>query len=171
MLRAMGDLKMFLDLRGIIDIPGGKINFEYEPEMTNVPFSSTVRIIKSPSVIGDITNRAGVLTLNAKLDAVCECVCARCLKEFQLQKNMPITAYLSEGNEDEHDTENYYIIAEKFNLDDVIITELLLDLEEVMLCSDDCAGLCQKCGKNLNIDFCDCKEDIDPRLAKLAQLL
>lgn len=39
------------------------------------------------------------------------------------------------------------------------------------LCNQDCAGLCQTCGKNLNEGSCDCAApDIDPRWAKLTKL-
>ena len=33
------------------------------------------------------------------------------------------------------------------------------------------AGLCDKCGKNLNDGPCDCRDEGDPRLAVLRQLL
>ena len=38
---------------------------------------------------------------------------------------------------------------------------------------EECAGLCPKCGKNLNFGPCDCpkKKEIDPRLAILQKLL
>jgi uncharacterized protein len=40
------------------------------------------------------------------------------------------------------------------------------------LCSDDCKGLCQRCGKNLNEGACNCgKDEIDPRLAPLKKIL
>jgi uncharacterized protein len=39
------------------------------------------------------------------------------------------------------------------------------------LCNKDCAGLCQKCGQNLNQGKCNCPaEEIDPRWSKLAGL-
>lgn len=40
------------------------------------------------------------------------------------------------------------------------------------LCKPDCAGLCQECGQNLNEADCGCEtDDIDPRFAKLKELL
>ena len=40
------------------------------------------------------------------------------------------------------------------------------------LCKSDCAGLCQECGQNLNEADCGCEtDDIDPRFAKLRELL
>ena len=40
------------------------------------------------------------------------------------------------------------------------------------LCHQDCAGLCQACGKNLNQGRCDCPEpDMDPRWSELKKML
>jgi uncharacterized protein len=40
------------------------------------------------------------------------------------------------------------------------------------LCRPDCQGLCMECGQNLNEADCGCEvDDIDPRLAKLSELL
>jgi uncharacterized protein len=48
----------------------------------------------------------------------------------------------------------------------------LLAMPMKALCDEDCAGLCQKCGQNLNQGKCDCPaEDIDPRWSELTKLL
>src|SRR5699024_11691418 len=58
------------------------------------------------------------------------------------------------------------------NLERAVINEVILALPMKSLCSSDCKGICQKCGKNLNEGKCDCEiDDIDPRLAKLKELL
>ena len=39
------------------------------------------------------------------------------------------------------------------------------------LCKEDCKGLCQKCGTDLNKEKCSCKaEEIDPRWKPLVNL-
>jgi len=39
------------------------------------------------------------------------------------------------------------------------------------LCREDCAGICPKCGKDLNQGECGCPtEEVDPRWAKLLKL-
>jgi len=161
-----------LDLREIIGVPGGVVSFDYEPDMEDVPFGSIVRIEKPSRAAGNVTNRAGVLTLTANVDAICDCVCARCLKEFQLPMHKQILAYLTERKDtEEAETDSYFLQGDKVDLDEILNTEFLLDVDERILCSDDCAGLCQKCGADLNSGSCGCKKDIDPRLAKLAELL
>lgn len=47
---------------------------------------------------------------------------------------------------------------------------LILDAHGV-LCRPDCKGLCSTCGANLNDGPCDCEAEIDPRFAKLKELL
>ena len=163
---------MLLDLRTIIDVPGGEKSFDYEPDMTDVPFGSIENFEAPPGAVGKVVNRAGVLTLTAEVDAMCLCVCARCLKEFTLPLNVPITAYLVEkSDDDEQETDNYIITNERIDLDEVLVSEFTLAVEERILCSDECKGLCQKCGFDLNAGLCDCEKDIDPRLQKLAELL
>jgi uncharacterized metal-binding protein YceD (DUF177 family) len=65
-------------------------------------------------------------------------------------------------------------IPDDLNLDlaPVIRDDLLLSLPIQALCRPDCKGLCPTCGINLNRERCDCAtDDIDPRLAKLRDLL
>jgi uncharacterized protein len=58
------------------------------------------------------------------------------------------------------------------SLDDSFRQYVLLDLPIQPLCRPDCAGLCPKCGKNLNEGPCDCViEPPDEPEAPLAKLL
>jgi uncharacterized protein len=54
-----------------------------------------------------------------------------------------------------------------------LVRELsLLAVPIKVLCREDCQGLCQECGANLNLGDCGCAEsEIDPRLAVLESLL
>ena len=162
---------MLLCLREIIDVPGNKISFDYEPDLATVPSGSIIRINELPKARGNVSNSAGVLKLTANVDAVCLCACARCLKEFQMPLNLDISVFLTENIEDEEASDYYIIKNEQIDLDKIITSEILLNLDERLLCRDDCRGLCHKCGIDLNESSCSCKKEVDPRLAKLAQLL
>jgi uncharacterized protein len=57
------------------------------------------------------------------------------------------------------------------DLREAIRQNALLAIPMKPLCREDCAGLCQKCGQDLNEGQCDCtKPEIDPRWSKLADL-
>ena len=47
----------------------------------------------------------------------------------------------------------------------------ILGMDTKTLCSEDCKGLCPRCGADLNVGPCSCKKEVDPRLAVLAKLL
>ena len=57
------------------------------------------------------------------------------------------------------------------DLDEIVRTVFVLNLDSKLLCKPDCKGLCSRCGKNLNDGPCGCQKEIDPRLAALKQLL
>lgn len=72
----------------------------------------------------------------------------------------------------ESDLEVDFFNGEEIDLDEIAQEQLVLALPPYPLCKEDCLGLCPSCGKNLNEGRCACKpvENIDPRLAKLAQI-
>jgi len=161
---------MLLDLREIIGVPGGKVSFDFEPDMSQAASGSVSRIKKPTRVAGNVINSAGVLTFSANVDAICVCICARCLKEFERPVHKRISANLTEGGEGEN-PDGYFLQGDKVDADEIIVTEFILSMDDTVLCSEDCAGLCQNCGSDLNNEPCKCKKEIDPRLAILSQLL
>jgi uncharacterized protein len=53
----------------------------------------------------------------------------------------------------------------------LVCEDIVFSLPLRFLCDEECKGLCSRCGKNLNDGPCDCKKEIDPRMAALLQLL
>jgi uncharacterized protein len=47
----------------------------------------------------------------------------------------------------------------------------VLNMDSRLICSEDCKGVCPRCGKDLNQGSCSCEKEVDPRLAALKQLL
>ena len=74
---------------------------------------------------------------------------------------------------DEDRLDDYAIIEDGFlDMDEQLIAQLEMEFPARFLCSEDCKGLCQRCGKNLNDGKCGCPEkEIDPRMAPLQKLL
>jgi uncharacterized protein len=53
----------------------------------------------------------------------------------------------------------------------LIAEQVMLALPTRPLCSENCRGLCGKCGANLNGDACNCADvDSDPRMALFRRL-
>ena len=145
---------MRLNLREIIEIPGGSVPFECELETEGLDFPSIKAYISRPFAEGRVFNEAGILTLEGTLTAEMTCICDRCGAEFDSVKETPLSVTIVE--EDTGDNPS---------------TCFVLDMETKFLCDEDCKGLCSSCGKNLNLGPCGCRKTIDPRFAVLEQLL
>jgi uncharacterized protein len=72
---------------------------------------------------------------------------------------------------EETELDEAYVENGEIDLAEVVREQILLDLPEQVYCSDDCKGLCPKCGSNLNLIDCNCIfSEIDPRWAALKGL-
>ena len=162
---------MLIDLREIIGVPGAKTSFQFKPDLSEAIDGSIIRFKEPMDAVGKVVNRAGALSFTADLDLVCVCVCARCLKEFELPIHQHISVNLIEGDEDMEVSDGYFIRNDSVDANEIICTEFILNMEQRLLCSEDCPGLCERCGAVLNDGQCSCKKPIDPRLAALESLL
>ncbi|MBM3211747.1 DUF177 domain-containing protein, partial [Candidatus Poribacteria bacterium] len=64
-----------------------------------------------------------------------------------------------------------YYTGDCIELSDDFRESLLLELPIRILCSENCKGLCPKCGQNLNDGKCDCKlEFVEVQKSKFALL-
>ena len=172
---------MKLDLRPLL--AGDRlIEFDYELPIVvdSEDIGSFLYGVGFPSpmkVRGDITNTAGYMKMSLEASLLYQAECARCLSEvngeftFSLEKTVA-PRNLLEGL-DEEKVDDYAIIEDGFlDIDQQVYDQLEMEFPSRFLCSDDCKGLCQRCGRNLNEGSCDCgKNEIDPRLAPLKKIL
>ena len=161
---------MRLDLREIIEVPGGSVPFACELETEGLDFPSVRAYPRKPYAEGCVFNEAGILRLTGKLTAEMICVCDRCGEEFESLKEMDLDATVVEENP-EDDPALFVLEGNEIDLDEILSTLFILDMETKFLCKEDCKGLCPTCGKNLNFGPCGCRKPIDPRFAVLEQLL
>lgn len=161
---------MQLDLRKIIDNPGASADFQCEIGTDRLDFPSVSGYIRNPEAHGRVFNEAGILRLTGSVTAEMICVCDRCGEEFKSVKMTALDVVLSAEESDEN-PELFLIEGDSVDLDEVVATCLILDMETKFLCKEDCKGLCPTCGKNLNFGACACRKQPDPRFAVLEQLL
>ncbi len=113
------------------------------------------------------------ISASGQLQSQVQLECARCLEtfsqplDFDLDAQFTLPPIKSQG-------EAIYPIGVQGILDltEALQEHILLNLPMQPLCKPNCRGFCSECGKNLNEGPCDCvKDTIDPRLAKLKDLL
>lgn len=89
--------------------------------------------------------------------------CDRCSIPFEaeLENNFELVYFFDKDQVDEEDINSHYISPESDEIDltEDIIDYINLSLPMKKLCSEECKGLCPKCGVNLNDESCNCEDD------------
>ena len=162
---------MILDLKRIFVTDNSSLPLDFELDLSELEFSKAHPLKKPIAVCGNVENRAGVVSLKVKCigeyDADCDRCGEPCVKPFEIEVDRIVVESLSGEDTGE------YIIADgyKLDIDEVASAEVVLGLPAKHLCSEDCKGVCPRCGKDLNQGLCSCEKEVDPRLAALKQLL
>jgi uncharacterized protein len=112
------------------------------------------------------------LLLTANFSGMVHSQCVRCLDDIEQKLTTDFTELYAFSQRTMTDSELLVPDDGKIDLTPLVSEYLLLEIPHKPICKPDCAGLCPQCGANWNIETCDCKhEEIDPRLAKLKDLL
>jgi uncharacterized protein len=125
-------------------------------------------------------SRSGrIILVKSRVEARVKCICARCLDPFALTLSSEIQVSIKpkpdprldppeEIELSREDLESDFYEGEEVDLSPLVQDQVLLTLPAKVICREDCRGLCQRCGKNLNRETCQCPgAEIDPRLASL----
>ncbi len=101
--------------------------------------------------------------INGDLESTIVLNCSRCLELFEYKISVPVNTQISIDK----------LSQDGFDIGEEAMVSILLAIPMKPLCKTTCAGICQTCGVNLNVERCKCKTkvSIDPRLEKLVGLL
>lgn len=111
--------------------------------------------------------------LNISFDSVIDILgeCNRCLSDvdFKVSISCDETLAIADGQVvTDTDLGPYsFVDGEDIDIDELILSEILVNFPAKILCQDDCKGLCPVCGKNRNLVDCGCDDTVlDPRMAQ-----
>lgn len=120
----------------------------------------------------DVTNSGKSLLVRGKVDSQLAVNCSRCLKEFPYELEF---AFEDEwlpvefASEDEEES-TFLFEKDEFDITERILEHILLHIPMKFSCSEDCQGLCPKCGADRNLSPCACSDEKhDPRLEILTK--
>jgi len=155
---------------------------EFRPEEV-AQESDAYRIVVPVRVDMDIHKDKDRFRLEGTAKTELELTCSRCLEPY----SMPVDAafdlrYLpaseatdpdgGEGEVTEDDLDTSVYRDDQIDVNEVLREQFYLTLPMKPLCREDCAGLCPRCGTNLNGGACGCEPPVeDPRLAPLRKLM
>lgn len=133
---------------------------------------------ESAHVSGYLTNEAGYMRLHLRAELPYCGQCARCLTEVQgtlvvdFDRTVAAEGSITEEQLAENDDSYVMVRAGQLDVDEPLREELILSFPMRLLCSEDCPGLCPKCGKPRREGPCGCPtKEKDPRFAVLQKLL
>ncbi|MCL2772110.1 MAG: DUF177 domain-containing protein [Oscillospiraceae bacterium] len=122
------------------------------------------------NIDGCIYQKNGMPFVEYEITAEFIAECARCNKETPHTITVRGEKYIAGVSEDKEESDDYYVTETEgiINISDFIREFLSLEVPLRYLCSEECKGLCPKCGKDLNDGDCSCpKKEKNPAFAVL----
>ena len=159
-------LPMPLDLTAVFVNEGSRLPFEYALDLSDVDFFGHTPIRQPVKISAAFTNRAGVVTMKGTARLRYEAPCDRCAADAAAELEVPLEHVLVTAAEDGEADDMVLCPDMRLDAKELLRSDVLLALPLRHLCSEDCKGLCPRCGKNLNEGECGCKPPPDRVILK-----
>lgn len=110
------------------------------------------------------------LLITGKTSVILQLECDRCLEpveeKIELDFTKDVDLDVSDGDQADELDESNYIDGYALDIEQLLCNELLIGWPTKILCSNDCKGICNVCGQNLNHGACSCEDtSLDPRMS------
>ena len=174
---------MKLDLNEIAAHLGTRLKYSID----EAPIEDVASALKCVErVTGEITftNAGSSIVARGSFRTAVELECGRCLGSYrlhveaQIEENLLLTDRAPESVADAEEQElpeeekDPLFVDNVFGLEELLRQSILVNVPLKPLCSEECKGLCPRCGRNLNEAACGCApEETQSPLASLAVLL
>lgn len=170
---------MIVDL---ITLGDSTLEFDFSVSPEEVDLSGEYAQLKNAAEVkANVTRHIAHTDVEGVISAEIELECSRCLEKIDKNFEIPFKASFvapenyTQAKEAElgaEDLDVSVIEGNEIDLTELVREQILLSLPEQVFCSEDCKGLCEKCGANRNLINCNCEEtEIDPRWKGLKDLL
>ena len=142
--------------------------------------SSDIQVLGKIEVRLRAEKHAREVRVRGSFAAELELPCARCLEPVRIPLNAEFDQFYQSHKDhrlvgeielQEKDTEIAFYFGDFIEVGDIIREQILLGLPMKPMCREDCKGLCPYCGKNRNLDDCNCHAlFVNPRFAQLLKM-
>ncbi|WP_350336793.1 DUF177 domain-containing protein [[Clostridium] symbiosum] len=157
---------MLINLSELFTCEGKRKVYTVSFELGSIEFGGDIyKIVKAEPFELEIANIGGgkKYTMSGGLSVTVEAPCARCLEPVTFVCELVFDRELDLGKKEEQE--------DSLEVDQLVCNELLLSLPMRVLCSEDCKGICNRCGTNLNIGTCACDtRSLDPRMSVIQEI-
>lgn len=163
---------MKIQLKQLFEIEGELLDINSSLDLSDVKLGMSNPFTEPVCLSGKVFNRAGIVSLSYTATATLHTACDRCATLLDLPVALSFVHVLVKQVNDDSNDELIVVPNLVLDLDELASSDMILELPSKVLCKEDCKGLCQKCGCNLNEQSCSCtRKQVDPRLEILSKLL
>ena len=167
---------MIIDISKVVKSINKEVSEEVSIEMNS--FESRLGefpiLQKSPVVLHIKNQENKTLFIAGSVDITVGIPCGRCLEEVPTQICFDIDKQLAIEDSaliDDEMEENDYLIGLELDVEKLFYAEILVNWPMKVLCKEDCEGICNVCGANLNKGDCGCQRtELDPRMAAIQDI-
>ena len=168
---------MQINLSELFSSDGKEKTYTQDIEMTRFQAPDGVfEIVKKEPVrltVRHVGNRK--LEISGNICLSLEIPCDRCLTPVKVDFDLDVESSVDMNQSEEERAadldEQPYISGNYLDVDQLVRNELLLNLPMKVLCREDCKGICNRCGANLNYETCECdKSTPDPRMSVIQDI-
>ena len=160
---------------GIQDIPDEGLDFESQVTRTDLDFGEGDPVFKKGlEFTARLHSDGNEAWVEGTLRGILIQECVRCLCEFNQDLDIPVRAHYriqpepstkehskrqktEDSESEEEDVESYPILNHQVNLAEMLREQVILSIPIQPVCQENCQGLCQVCGQNLNVQRCECQ--------------
>jgi len=167
----------FLDVERLKKVKGERLRVDFSCALPVLQLEDGEYSFVEPAqfelMLTNLDNSA--INVEGQVQVALKVTCNRCLQEFVLNLDVPLSETYYEKSQPAHNGKTEEWVAFSGDYIDItpeVLGAVVMSLPMRFICSEHCQGLCPVCGVDLNKEQCNCvQEDIDPRLAKLQELL
>lgn len=126
-------------------------------------------VVREPSWISVCKVNSETVILKGELSGVLQNRCGRCGSQVEDDFNTRFEYVVSSQQEErpeeqdvecaEADVNKLYLQGPEIDIDEILREQAYLESPVRMLCSENCKGVCQGCGAQLNSESCSCSAD------------
>ena len=163
---------MLIDLSEVLSEPHKSIDEVVGTEMKEVKVNGSRFPVSRTQPVHIHVEYAGEKKLHISCETSLTVIipCDRCLEDVEVKVILDFKHKIdteSDAYDQSEDLdENNYIDGYSLDVEQLVYNELLVGWPTKILCSEDCKGICNVCGQNLNKGTCNCEDTgLDPRMS------
>lgn len=147
---------MRINVSDIIKSDGASLDIKADG--IKIDIKDMVIAISDVKFNGSLTNNISKLFLNGEMDVEYKNCCYKCLKDINRVLSIKVKEYFS-SLPDENDL-HYEIKDNYVDIKKALHDNIVLNLPMKESCSEECKGLCPKCGVVIGNEACKCENEV-----------